>query len=501
MSTDITEVQDDGTIIELLQGGSYTVAKVVEYAGELSDLSFLQLSDTPKQYVGNEGKTVVVNQDGTGLDFSKTYSTFISLTDTPTRYEGKSNALVAVNQDGTGLTFLNCTVSGVNIEYFTQLADVENSYEGKGNYLVTVKQEEDGLEFSSLDTVLPDQDITAGNYSYPKIVVDIKGRITAIEEGKPFEFDPFPEGQLLVGDGSSTPASFPQGLAYQVIATNAETLGANWTYIDSLRTQNGNLGLIVQDQSQQSYSALKISSTDSSITVEPSSNQDLSVNSGGDLTVNAGQNFSLSQQSDNSTFSVSCSGSASFSTLKGLSVTTTSGLTLNTDIIVATGKKINSESDLLFNPNNGKLSIDPSISPEQYTPRITSDNDIATKGYVDQAIAFKKDINLLTKTATQLIPTDGSPLTFTTGPGWMVSLTVVSTNQVNPECSVQVTDTLGRVLVQPNQCPYLGIEPVMLYLGVDGEELTESYGISVTLENWQYGDISAFVSYYHLDQV
>lgn len=53
---DTVKVIDEGTIIEVVQGGSLTVVQIVESGLEIEKLLFTQLSDTPSDYKGQGGK-------------------------------------------------------------------------------------------------------------------------------------------------------------------------------------------------------------------------------------------------------------------------------------------------------------------------------------------------------------------------------------------------------------------------------------------------------------
>lgn len=506
--TDITEVQDEGTVIELLQGGSYTVARVVSYAGEISSLTFLRLSDTPETYEGQGGKTVTVKEDLSGLEFSKTYSKFTDLEDTPVKYEGHAGALIGVTQDANGLRFLNYTLGEIHIEYFTQLADVPNSYVGKENYLVTVNSDANGLEFNSLEDILPNQSLSPGGYAYPKITVDIKGRITAIEEGSPFEFDPFEEGKLLIGDGTQIPASFPNGNDYSVLYISPYTHKPNWGYPDYLRTSNGNLGLKVEDQGVSSSTPLVIYSASGSVSVQPASTQDFNLVSTG--------NFTISQNSVVKTLNITAAGNFNIIGQKTGSITSNDKLTIQSlnSVIELNASSFNFNNNMnfsvapvftatgtfTFNPSEGKLKITDSVLPNTYAARITHGNDLTTKQYVDNAIASAISpigaVKTLKKSNTELFSIDGSGISFNVGQAYVRSIVLASSSPVNPECTVRVTDNLGNVLLDGSDLPYFGTEPVEAFINFDAEDLSTNYSIIVTPQNYQYGDLSVFVSFY-----
>lgn len=79
-----------------------------------SGINFLQLLDTPSDYIGSGGYSVRVKDDETGLEFVPTSSgadlSFLDLTDTPTVYSGSENKFARVKPDGTGIYFENAIV-------------------------------------------------------------------------------------------------------------------------------------------------------------------------------------------------------------------------------------------------------------------------------------------------------------------------------------------------------------------------------------------------------
>jgi|694.fasta_scaffold147906_2 hypothetical protein len=86
---------------------------------------FLQLTDvTPKSYLGNAGRAVVVNSAGTALEFGAVINhmagSFIALADTPQSY-GAAYSTVVVNSSSTG------------IEFRSNLVTTTGSIKGGGN--------------------------------------------------------------------------------------------------------------------------------------------------------------------------------------------------------------------------------------------------------------------------------------------------------------------------------------------------------------------------------
>ena len=99
--------------------------------------SIINTGDGTK-YLSNDGTYKTV-QGGSGVD------TFIELTDTPIDYIGQEGKYVRVNATANGLEFIEGTGGGV--ASFTQLNDVPTTYNNGANKFVKVKGDESGLEF------------------------------------------------------------------------------------------------------------------------------------------------------------------------------------------------------------------------------------------------------------------------------------------------------------------------------------------------------------------
>ena len=296
------QLTDQGSIIEIIQGGDLTVVMPVENGIEIEKLRFIQLADTPNSYEDAAGKTVTVNEEGNALVFSKTYDSFLTLKDTPNNYDNSANKLVVVNQNGNGLRFINYTTGDLDIEYFTQLADVPNSYAEKANFLVTVTNEEDGLDFLNREDVLSDQaNVTVGFYKYPEITINKKGIITAIQEGKPFEFPPFIENQFLIGDGTETPAQFNYGLPNQVIITTTSDYAPSWTFLNRFYDSNGNAVLVVNNSAANNRGSLTITNSNDIISIVPNNNQIIQLGTTSDVSIGGSLEVAGSMTIDSTT--------------------------------------------------------------------------------------------------------------------------------------------------------------------------------------------------------
>uniref|UniRef100_A0AB74UNC8 Tail fiber protein n=1 Tax=Caulobacter phage BL57 TaxID=3348355 RepID=A0AB74UNC8_9VIRU len=108
-------------------------------------LTFTNLTDTPSNYLGSNGKIVAVNADGTGLEFissAANVNSFVDLDDTPSSYSGAAGLTVKVSSGGTGLIFARPT--------FLEASDTPSSYSGQAKKFPRVKSDMSGLEFDSV---------------------------------------------------------------------------------------------------------------------------------------------------------------------------------------------------------------------------------------------------------------------------------------------------------------------------------------------------------------
>lgn len=110
---------------------------------------FIQLEDTPSDYIGYGECLVRVNATEDGLEFDCTpyASTFLELTDSPSDYTGFSECLVRVNNAETGLEFFCGTLPST----FTDLTDTPGSYTTAGE-LVVINAGNNGLTFITCGT-------------------------------------------------------------------------------------------------------------------------------------------------------------------------------------------------------------------------------------------------------------------------------------------------------------------------------------------------------------
>jgi hypothetical protein len=140
-------------------------------------LAVADLSDGPgAPDVGNALKYVRVSSDGSTLEYGTGTGgpdAFIDLTDTPASYTGEEGKVLKVNPTGTGVTF--GTVA------FTALSGAPASYTGAGGQFVQVKAgTEDQLIFAALEVA----DLSDGPGAYAgkaKQVVRVKSDASALE--------------------------------------------------------------------------------------------------------------------------------------------------------------------------------------------------------------------------------------------------------------------------------------------------------------------------------
>lgn len=113
--------------------------------------TFLQLTDTPGTYIGEQGRFVRVNSTEDGLEFVDApsgtgSSTFTGLTDTPAAYTGQAGKVPAVNAGETALEFTEMDaekIQGITVD-ITGLADGYIVYYDGASGTFKVKLDEGG---------------------------------------------------------------------------------------------------------------------------------------------------------------------------------------------------------------------------------------------------------------------------------------------------------------------------------------------------------------------
>jgi len=118
------------------------------------------ITDNPKDLTVSEVQTMITDsthrfvtdsQISQWNSSSSLVDTFVELTDTPSTYVGQENKYVRVNPTADGLEFIEGTGGGV--ASFTQLNDVPTSYVGQANKMVTVNDSETGLDFTDMPII------------------------------------------------------------------------------------------------------------------------------------------------------------------------------------------------------------------------------------------------------------------------------------------------------------------------------------------------------------
>jgi len=454
--TDYVEIKDEGNIIEVVQGRDLTVCKIVKSDLEMENVKFIQLADTPDNYQGSANKVVKVNNDETGLIFSDAYETFISLTDTPPSYDGNENKLVVVNKEGTGLSFVNYNAGDVEIEYFTQLADTPSSYQNASGKVAAVKQTADGLEFKNVNDLLTTQSIGAGVYSYPIVTVNSKGIITNIENGVPFEFPPFTANNLLIGDGTKTPAEVQHGTTNQVLITTTNTGTVNWQWLDGLYDSNGHKLLYVSAYSSSSYSSLAVITDSTSVKIAQEDSTD-------SLILGNSNAVTITNQETN----------------------------IINDVVLSGTNKIETNGYLSLKPVN-TVRIDPSLDAQSYANRITDDNDFITLKYL-QSHQINTD-NLLKRTSSNAISDNTVVYTLPVN-GETSSILLNVTDMFNEDASLMIQDSLGNILIDESELP--GISDVgLVRIDLDVTSPSDDYQITVSVNNYAYGSGNVYMTYF-----
>ena len=129
------------------------------------------------KYLSDNGTYKEV-QGGSGVD------TFVELTDTPNSYIGQEGKFVRVNPTATALEFIEGSGSG-GVASFTQLNDVPYSYIGQANKFVQVKSDESGLEFLSHTIPTKTSDLTNdSNFVVDSSYVHTDNNYTTTEKTK-----------------------------------------------------------------------------------------------------------------------------------------------------------------------------------------------------------------------------------------------------------------------------------------------------------------------------
>ena len=182
-------VSDDGSI-------NADVEFITEDTKKDGSLALTNLSDCPSSLSGQEGKTLVVNDEETGFKFAELRPTkFTSLSDVPGTYRGNANKAVVVDDSETGLKFVN--FAQAELKYFTELADTFDISKYPG-MIVAVNEDGDALTAIEGSSMLENiTTIEPGTYTFATVTVDSKGRVVGIHNGNAASTNNLQEGGVV----------------------------------------------------------------------------------------------------------------------------------------------------------------------------------------------------------------------------------------------------------------------------------------------------------------
>ena len=184
---------------------------------------FTELFDTPSSYIGHGGKSVKVKNDETGLEFSSQILSFLDLSDTPSNYVGQHGLVLVVNNSENGLKFDYLP------RYFTDLFDTPYSYIGEAAKFVRVKSDESGLEFATINSsssTFIDLADTPSNYTNSSLKLL---RVKSDESGIEFITPPSGSNTTFI-ELYDTPTTY-SGQAGKVPVVNSTETGLIFTTI------------------------------------------------------------------------------------------------------------------------------------------------------------------------------------------------------------------------------------------------------------------------------
>lgn len=126
-----------------------TVQIPLSTLGQFLPSTLIGLEDTPGTYIGQQGKTLAVNntEDGTEFVPNNLSPNFITLPDTPAGYSGNADKVLRVNLAENAVDFVDDT--------FLSATDTPATYAGEATNLVTVNAGETDLEFVSREDITP----------------------------------------------------------------------------------------------------------------------------------------------------------------------------------------------------------------------------------------------------------------------------------------------------------------------------------------------------------
>lgn len=159
----VETVEDGDSFLAYRQSNGRTIRIPKSVLSEAIATTFLQLEDTPGTYVGQSGRTLVVNSAEDGLEFTEAAapSSYLGLTDTPVSFSGQGLKRPIVNSGETAIEFTSPT--------FLEGVDVPDSYAGLAGSLLRVTDTEDGLEFFPDTGDIPDVVLVRSEDDLPEV--------------------------------------------------------------------------------------------------------------------------------------------------------------------------------------------------------------------------------------------------------------------------------------------------------------------------------------------
>lgn len=257
--TELTAAVDSTTGSELMhvvQSGNsrkMTLAQVTEYAKE--GILFLNLGDTPADFIGAGGHylAVTVGEDGVEFIIPPTIITsLLGLSDTPANYTGAANKFLAVNAGGTAVEFVTPPFS------FTGLTDTPVNYTGAANKLLAVNAAGNAVEFVTAPTTIIGLTDTPANYT------GAANKLLAVNAtGNAVEFITPPSASSFTGL-SDTPANYT-GHSKKKVTVKSDETGLEFVTdtdynIPVISTKTASYSLVSGDTGGQSVILMDVAS-------------------------------------------------------------------------------------------------------------------------------------------------------------------------------------------------------------------------------------------------
>lgn len=127
---------------------------------------FTVLNDTPHDYVGDDGKVLMVDEENSRIVFvDPPYgaSDFLSLTDTPDTYAGMDGLVVTVDETNNRLVFSTAPPPPDPILSFLALSDTPNTYNSANGKFLSVDEFTGTIQFTDINMNVPNRITFAEN--------------------------------------------------------------------------------------------------------------------------------------------------------------------------------------------------------------------------------------------------------------------------------------------------------------------------------------------------